>query len=100
MAMKQAVALTLVFALAGASTPALVNAAPQATGSISGKATDEAKKPYSDYSVMVRDVATGQVTGTVPLDLQGKFAFANLPLSKKYVVELFNIKHSKVVCAE
>jgi hypothetical protein len=98
MTVKRAVAITLMVALTGASVPTFVKAAPQADGLISGKATDQAKKPYSDYSVMARDVATGQIALTVPLDSQGQFSLPNLPLSTKYLVELFNIKTNQVVC--
>jgi hypothetical protein len=100
MSIKRGLALALVLALAGGASQAILNAASQATGLISGKANAEAKKPYSDYSVMVRDVATGQVASTVPLNDQGGFSFSNLELSKRYLVELFSTKANKVVCTE
>lgn len=100
MSIKRGLALALVVAMAGGSSQALLNAATQATGMIGGKATDEAKKPYSDYSVMLRDVATGQVASTVQLNPQGGFSFGNLELSKRYLVELFSTKANKVVCTE
>ena len=46
-----------------------------APGTVGGKATDEAKKPYSDYAVQLRDVSNGQVANTKALDLQGQFSF-------------------------
>ena len=58
------------------SAPAL---AQQAMGAIGGKAADEAKKPYSDYVVQLRDVTSGQVVSTKPLDPQGQFGFTQRP---------------------
>ncbi len=52
--------------------------AAQATGTIGGKATDEAKKPYTDYTVQLRDAGTGQIAATVPLDAQGLFSFGSV----------------------
>jgi hypothetical protein len=100
--MRSSVALTLVVALAVGSAPALVKAAPQAQGNgvISGKAADEAKKPYSNYKVQLRDVATGQLVTTTALDPQGQFAFSNLALAKRYLVELYNTPQNKIVCTE
>ena len=74
--------------------------AQDAVGAISGRATDEAKKPYSDFAVQLRDVATGQVVETVPLTPQGLFSFARLALAKKYLVELVNVPAKKIVCTE
>ena len=73
---------------------------PQGNGIISGKATDEAKKPYTDYKVQLRDVATSQIVATTTLDPQARFAFNNLVLAKKYVVELSNVPQNKIVCTE
>jgi hypothetical protein len=85
----------LALAVAVAPTALL---AQQSAGVLSGKATDEAKKPYTDYTVQLRDAATGQIVTTSPLNDQGLFAFANLALGKRYLVEL--TKQSKVVCTE
>lgn len=86
--------LTLAFAVALVPTALLA----QSNGILSGKATDEAKKPFTDYTVQVRDAATGTVVTTGPLNDQGLFAFNNLSLGKRYLVEL--VKQSKVVCTE
>jgi hypothetical protein len=88
--------LTLTLALAVALVPAALLA--QSNGILSGKATDEAKKPYNNYTVQVRDAATGTVVTTGPLNDQGLFAFNNLALGKRYLVEL--VHQSKVVCTE
>lgn len=79
---------------------ALANAGvmAQQQGQISGTAKDQAKEPYTDYSVRVRDVAQGQIGGTVTLDRTGAFSVPNLPAAN-YVVELMN-KDGKVVCTE
>lgn len=70
----------------------------QQTGQISGTAKDEAKSPYTDYSVRVRDVQAGQIAGTSPLDNTGAFNIPNLPAAN-YLVELVN-EDGKVVCHE
>jgi hypothetical protein len=69
-------------------------------GTIAGKATDEAKKPYSDYQVQLRDAATGQIVSTVPLGSEGEFTLANLPLSRRLLVELYHLRESRVICTE
>lgn len=88
-------ALALVMTLG--ISPAL---AQQATGTIGGKATDEAKVPYSDYAVQLRDVTTGQVVSTRPLNTAGQFSFAGVTLSRPYLVELFHTKERRVICTE
>src|ERR1041385_9056041 len=91
MSIRSSVALALVLAVTASSTPALVTVAAQQTqgnGIISGKADAEAKKPYTDYKVQVRDLATSQIVATVALDPQAKFAFNNLGLAKRYLVEI------------
>src|SRR5262245_46795820 len=85
-------AITLAAALASTGLMA------QTSGQISGTAKDEAKKPYTDYSVRARDVAQGQIAGTSPLDTEGAFTLGNLGTTK-YLVELLN-KNGKVVCTE
>jgi hypothetical protein len=75
-------------------------ASQQANGTISGKATDEARQPYSDYAVQLRDVTTGQVTTTRPLDQQGLFSFTGVALTRPYLVELFHTKERRVICTE
>jgi hypothetical protein len=90
-----AAALAVIMALGAA--PAL---AQQTTGAVGGKATDEAKKPYSDYVVQLRDVASGQVADTRPLDLEGKFGFASVGVPQTYLVELVKVKDKKIVCTE
>ena len=75
-------------------------AAQQAMGTISGRAVDEARKPYTNFSVQVRDVSTGQVAQTATLSDQGAFSADTLPLSTRYLVELVDLRARKVVCSE
>jgi hypothetical protein len=97
MALKRALAFGLMMTMGLAPL-----AAQQAvtTGTISGKAVDEAKKPYSNYVVQLRDISTGQIASSQTLDPQGVFAFTNVTLSKRYLVELYSVERSKVVCSE
>src|SRR5262245_24174805 len=90
-------AIATAFALASAT--ALL--AGQQTATIAGTAKDEAKKPYTDYSVRARDVATGMISGNVPLNNDGNFSLPDLS-SAKYVVELVEHKNNKdkVICTE
>ena len=70
----------------------------QQQGQISGTAKDQAKEPYTDYSVRVRDVAQGLIGGTAPLDRTGAFTVPSLAAAN-YIVELMN-KDGKVICTE
>jgi hypothetical protein len=90
-------AIAAAFALASAT--ALI--AGQQTATIAGTAKDEAKKPYTDYTVRARDVATGMIAGNVPLTQDATFTLPDLS-SAKYIVELVQHKNNqdKVVCAE
>jgi hypothetical protein len=85
-------------ALAVATALASTTLFAQQSGQISGTAKDEAKKPYTDFTVRARDVQQGQIAGTSPLDTTGAFTIANLGTTK-YLVELIN-KDGKVVCTE
>jgi hypothetical protein len=97
MTTQRIVAAVLAVIMALGTAPAL---AQQTTGTVGGKATDEAKKPYSDYVVQLRDVASGQVANTKPLDLEGKFSFASVGVPQTYLVELVKVKDKKIVCTE
>ena len=97
MATRRFLAAGLAALLTIGVSPAL---AQQATGTIAGKATDEARQPYSDYSVQLRDAASGQIAGTAQLNGQGQFSFGDLQLSRRFLVELYNTRESKVVCTE
>jgi hypothetical protein len=97
MAIRKVLAIALATAMAFGVTPSF---AQQTNGIISGNADDEAKKPYSDYSVQLRDAATGQVVNTVQLSPLGEFSFDNVGLGKQLLVELVNVKDKNTVCTE
>jgi len=95
-------AIAVAFALASGAAQTALFAAGQQTATIAGTAKDEAKKPYSDYSVRARDVATGMVVGNTPLTTDGNFSLPDLS-SSKYLIELVrhqNNNQDKLVCAE
>jgi hypothetical protein len=75
-------------------------AGQSATGTISGRAVDEARRPYTNYTVQLRDVANGQVVQTVPLGDEGAFSASKLPLETRYLVELVDVRARKIVCSE
>lgn len=89
------VAIALAFTLASSMPAALL--AQQSTA-LAGTAKDEAKKPYTDFTVRARDVKAGSIAGTIPLDAQGNFSLTGLS-TQNYLVELVN-KDGKVVCTE
>jgi hypothetical protein len=86
-------AMAVAFAMATSATQLLAQSA-----SLGGTAKDEAKKPYTDYTVRARDVSQGAIASTIALDTTGNFTLPNLA-STKYLVELVN-KNGKVVCTE
>jgi hypothetical protein len=87
--------MAVAVALAMASSAASTLLAQSAT--LGGTAKDEAKRPFTDYTVRARD-AQGTVGATQPLDAQGNFTLSSLA-STRYVVELVD-KNGKVVCTE
>lgn len=98
MSIRRALALGLMIALTAGVVPATV-AAQEQTGMITGKAR-EAKKPYSDYVVQLRDIVTGRIMQTVSLSDDGSFSLAGVKANARHVVELFSRKANKVVCTE
>ena len=95
---RRIVAIMLALFIAVGMTPLAL--AQQISGVLGGKATDEAKKPYDDYSVQLRNPQTGQVVATQPLSAQGQFSFDKVELNQKMLVELLNQKQNKIVCTE
>jgi hypothetical protein len=90
------VAIALAFTLASTAVPSALFA--QQSTSLAGTAKDEAKKPYTDYTVRARDVKAGTIAATIALDAQANFSLAGLS-TQNYLVELLN-KDGKVVCTE
>jgi hypothetical protein len=89
-------AVTLASFMAAGMTPALA----AQSGVIAGTASDEAKKPYTNYDVQLRDITTGQVVGTSQINDKGQFTFDSVQMSQKMLVELVNLKDKKIVCTE
>ena len=84
-----------VFSFAIGSWPALA-AAGQQTVSVSGTARKEAKRPYTNYTVRARQVDTGQIAASTPLDGSGDFIFTGMTPAS-YLMELVD-GQNKVVC--
>jgi len=99
MSITRTLAFTLAATLLTAPVSSVVSAAQQ-NGMLGGKATDKAEKPYDHYNVRARVAQTAAVAESVPLDAQGKFSIASLPLGQSYLIELFDTKNNKVVCTE
>ncbi len=87
------VVLSLVAALV---MPPAVARAAQESGTLSGTAKKEAKRPYTNYIVRARQVDSGQLAASVPLDGSGNFLFTGLSPAP-YLMELVN-GQNKVVC--
>jgi len=66
------IVFAVVFALGVGTLPAF--AAGQ-TVTVTGTARKEAKRPYSNYVVRARQVDTGQIAASVPLDGSANFRF-------------------------
>jgi hypothetical protein len=96
MAFRRSLAAGLMALLAA---PAVPVSGRQATGTIAG-ATDEARHPFGDYSVQIRDVASGQIAAAATLSGQGRFSVADLQLSRRFLVELYDTRATRVVCTE
>ena len=92
--------VALAVSLSSGSAPtALLAQAPQPNSStIAGTAKAEAKKPYEEYSVRVRDMLLGTVRATTQLNSDGNFVVPNLAAAR-YTVELVN-KDGRLVCTE
>lgn len=69
-------------------------------GTISGRADDEARRPFTEWSVQLMDLMTNQISATSPVDREGRFAFTGVTPDKRYLVQLFSIKENRVVCTE
>ena len=105
MMMHRFVAKTLVVTIALSSMPVAAfaqqgttPAAQSQSTTLAGTAKDEAKKPFTEYTVRARDVKAGTIGGSTPLDVQGNFSLIGLT-TQNYLVELLN-KDGKVVCTE
>src|SRR5436190_19380117 len=86
--------IAVVVSLTLGTSPA-VTAASQAV-TVTGTAKKEAKRPYTNYVVRARQVDTGQIAASVPLDGAANFAFTGMTPAS-YLMELVN-GQGKVVC--
>jgi hypothetical protein len=101
MRMRQLVALGLSVTLASTAMPTLVFAGQQGgqqSVTIGGTAKNEAKKPFTDYTVRARNTVNGAIAGQTPLDQNANFSLGGLPPAI-YAMELLN-HDGKVVCTE
>lgn len=97
MGIRKVLASALVVTMATAAMPAHLGAQ---TASINGTAKNEAKMPYADYTVRVRNVMTGAIVSTKGLDGMANWAFLGLSPAD-YVVELVKTSNmDKVICSE
>jgi hypothetical protein len=88
--------LAIAMAVLMVGLPGAASAQQSVIGSISGS-IDAKTVTAGSYTVRVRDVMSGQVVKTEPLGFNGTFTFTDLPLGKKYVVELVDNTTNKVV---
>ncbi|HEY7474729.1 MAG TPA: hypothetical protein VH679_06940 [Vicinamibacterales bacterium] len=95
---RRVLAIALAFFMAVGAAP--MTMAQQVAGVLGGRATDEARKPYTDYSVQLRNPVNGQVVATQPLTDKGLFNFDTVELNQRLLVELVNLKQNKVICTE
>jgi hypothetical protein len=98
MSTRRILAIAMAVLLAGLPTSA---AAQQQSviGSISGSVDAKTMKAGA-HAVRLRDVITGQVVKTGTLGPQGQFTFDQLPLGRKYMVELVDTAANKVVATQ
>jgi hypothetical protein len=96
MAFRKSMAGSLAVVLALGSAPLLAQ-----QGAISGRATDEAESPYSEYSVRLVRPDTGEIVGTQVLDAEGRFSFTGLTIGQDLLVELIDTaENNELVCTE
>jgi len=88
------VVIAVVLSFAGGGMPVLTAAGQTVT--VTGTAKKEAKRPYTDYVVRARQVDTGQIAASVPLDGSANFGFTGLTPAS-YLMELVNAQ-GRVVC--
>lgn len=88
--------VAVVVSLAVGALPALAAGQGGQTVTVTGTARKQAKRPYTNYIVRARQVDTGQIAASVPLDGSANFTFTNMTPAA-YLMELVNAQ-GKVVC--
>src|SRR6478735_2808304 len=86
--------LAVVVSITLGTSPALTAASQTVT--VNGTAKKEAKRPYTNYVVRARQVDTGQIAASAPLDGTANFVFTDMTPAS-YLMELVN-GQGKVVC--
>ncbi len=94
---RRALVLLLATSVALGGTSAFA-ADGSSTGVLAGRVTDDSKRPFLDYAVQLRDASSGKILVTAPVNGQGQFTFKEVPLNKRYLVELVRAKTSSVLC--
>jgi hypothetical protein len=74
--------------------------AQQSNGVIGGAATTQFGPQYADYTIQIRNATTGQSVASKALDRDGKFTFTDLPLNRRYLVEIWQTTPNRLVCTE
>lgn len=90
-----AAVVAIVLSLAIGTFPALAAGQAAQTVTVTGTAK-KAKRPYSNYIVRARQVDTGQIAASVPLNGSAGFTFTNMTPAA-YLMELVN-SQGRVVC--
>lgn len=96
MSIRRTTALALVAMMTLGSLPTLA----QQPGTLGGNATKELKGAPEVHSVQVRDVETGQIVQTQPLDATGRFNVTGLDMNRNYLIELLQTTENEVLCVE
>lgn len=99
MVLKRIMIVSLAWLMAAGSLPALAQQAAEA-GTIAGRAAAEARRPYTNYVVQLRDIDTGQIVLTTSLDDRGRYEFADVPLDRQLLIELYDTSRREMVCTE
>ena len=89
-------AVVLAFVVALGAPSSLTAQAGQ--GVITGRVTDDSKKPFGNYAAQLRDTANGTLLKSTTIDARGEFTFRDVPLGKPYLLELVRTKTASVVC--
>lgn len=87
--MRRIVSLVLVFIFAAFVSPVPVVVAQANTGGVTGTATDPSKNPLANHTVRLRNVSTGQISGTTTSAANGTFSFAGVTPGN-FVIEIVN----------
>jgi hypothetical protein len=96
LSLHRALAVVLALFVAVGAPSSLTAQAGQ--GVITGRVTDESKKPFSDYAARLRDAGNGTLLKSTTIDTKGEFIFRDVPVGKPYLLELVRTKTASVVC--